>query len=161
MGLFGDLSHDRGITEPAAEAIEMPATFESLGIKFLYPDNWTVVDRDQGEGEEGVTLELPTGGFFSMERELEGRTQQELIEQITQAFSEEYGEVECDEIRLDDAQEGERTLDFRFYYLDLVIVSRLVIMTTDQATLVIQMQAEIRDFDANELVLQAILKQIR
>jgi hypothetical protein len=52
-------------------------------------------------------------------------------------------------------------VDFRFYYLDLLITSRLVIVATDEATLVVQMQAESRDFDANEMVFAAILKQIR
>jgi len=40
-------------------------------------------------------------------------------------------------------------------------VSRLVIISVGDATYVIQIQAENRDFDSNEMVLAAILKQIR
>jgi hypothetical protein len=139
----------------------MPATFESLGIKFLYPDNWAVSERDESEGDQGVTLELPTGGFFSLEREREGRTAEELIEEVNEALQEDYGEVEREEFRLEDAPADERAVDFRFYYLDLVVISRLVIVQTDTARYLIQMQAESRDFDANAMVLLAILKQIR
>jgi hypothetical protein len=139
----------------------MPATFESFGIKFLYPDNWTVADRDQSDGNEGVTLELPSGGFFTIERESVGQLIEELIEEIAESIEQDYGEVEREDVRLDDAPSDERAVDFRFYYLDLLITSRLVIVATDEATLVVQMQAESRDFDANEMVFAAILKQIR
>jgi hypothetical protein len=139
----------------------MPATFESFGIKFLYPDNWTVADRGQSDGNEGVTLELPSGGFFTIERESVGQLIEELIEEIAESIGQDYGEVEREDVRLDDAPSDERAVDFRFYYLDLLITSRLVIVATDEATLVVQMQAESRDFDANEMVFAAILKQIR
>jgi hypothetical protein len=139
----------------------MPATFESFGIKFLYPDNWTVADRDQSDGNEGVTLELPSGGFFTIERESVGQLIEELIAEIAESIGQDYGEVEREDVRLDDAPSDERAVDFRFYYLDLLITSRLVIVATDEATLVVQMQAESRDFDANEMVFAAILKQIR
>jgi len=139
----------------------MPATFESFGIKFLYPDNWTVAHRDQEEGSDGVTFDLPTGGFFSLEREREGQLVEELIEEIADSIEQQYGDVEREELQLEDAVGNERTVEFRFYYLDLVIVSRLVILNLHDATYVIQMQAESRDFDSNELVFAAILKQIR
>ena len=139
----------------------MPATFESFGIKFLYPDNWTVSERDEMEGSDGVTLELPSGGFFTVEREHEGQLAEELIEQIADSIEEDYGEVEREDCELADAKQGERAVEFRFYYLDLLIISRLVILTVGDATYVVQMQAESRDFDSNELVFTALLKQIR
>lgn len=139
----------------------MPANFESFGIKFLYPDNWKVSDRGEDEGSEGVTLELPSGGFFTIERELEGQIEEELIEEILDSFEQEYEEVERENIQLDDAGPNERAVEFRFYYLDLLVISRLVILPIEEQTYLIQMQAESRDFDANEMVFAAILKQLR
>jgi hypothetical protein len=139
----------------------MPRTFESFGIKFLYPDNWTVAQRGEDEGDQGVTLELPSGGFFTIEREQEGQLAEELIEEIADSLEEDYGQVEREDLRLEDAAEGERTVDFRFYYLDLLIISRLMVIHVGSATYLIQMQAESRDFDSNELVFSALLKQIR
>ncbi len=139
----------------------MPATFDSFGIKFLYPDNWSVADRSENEGNEGVTLDLPSGGFFTIECEHEGQLAEELIEEIADTIEEDYGEIEREEIRLTGAPDNEKAVEFRFYYLDLLILSRLVIVNINNATYLVQMQAESRDFDANEMVFAAILKQIR
>ncbi|MCG8650768.1 MAG: hypothetical protein MI861_13100 [Pirellulales bacterium] len=139
----------------------MPATFDAFGIRFLYPDNWSIADREEDEGTDGVTLELPTGGFFSVERDQQGMLDEELIEEVSNTIEEDYTEVEREEIVLEGASQGERAIDFRFYYLDLLIISRLVLITIDGARYLVQFQAESRDFDANERVLAAILQQLR
>lgn len=139
----------------------MPATFESLGIKFLYPDNWTITDRSAEEGIDGVTFDLPAGGFFSLERARNLSSNDELIDAIQAGIAKEYGEVERTVVDVPGALAGELTVDFQFYYLDLIIISRLMIARINDLKFVIQMQAESRDFDANEMVFQAILKQIR
>ena len=76
-------------------------------------------------------------------------------------IAEDYDEIEREEVSLSGALPNETTIDFRFYYLDLLIVSRLIILESEGRTLVLQLQAESRDFDENELVFAAILKQIR
>ena len=139
----------------------MPATFESFGIRFLYPDNWTVAQRGEDESDEGLTLELPSGGFFSIELEDEGHSDDEVIKRVEEAIRVEYHEVETEEVALNDASEDERCVDMRFYYLDLLIISRLVLVKRDAETLIVQIQSESRDFDQNEPVFNAILKQIR
>ena len=45
----------------------MPAQFDSFGVRFLYPDNWSVAERDDEDGEFGVTLDVHGGGFVSVE----------------------------------------------------------------------------------------------
>lgn len=139
----------------------MPATFESFGIKFLYPDNWKEIERPEDEGSDGVTLELPTGGFFSIEKEHEGQQVSEIIKQVANSIADDYEEIEREEVLLPESLPNEKTIDFRFYYLDLLIVSRLIILQAEDRTLVLQLQAESRDFDDNELVFAAVLKQIR
>jgi hypothetical protein len=138
----------------------MPASFDSFDIKFLYPDNWSLVDRAAGEENEGVTLELPSGGFFSIEREAEGQLADELIEELASSFENEYGEVEREDLSLESQDDIERAVEFRFYYLDLLIISRMLILNRREKTYVIQMQAESRDFESNEMVFNAILKQL-
>ena len=139
----------------------MPATFESFGIKFLYPDNWTVSARGDDESDEGVTLDLPSGGFFSIEVDDEGLTNEELIKRVHETLRGEYNEIEVEDVTLDGAGENEQTTELRFYYLDLLIVSRLVLLNRQRETLMVQIQAESRDFEQNEQVFAAILQQIR
>lgn len=139
----------------------MPATFDSFGLKFLYPENWQLLERQEDEGNEGVTLELPGGGFFAVERLHDWRGDEEVLGQVVTSISEEYSDVERELVRLEGAGEQETATEIRFYYLDLLVVSQAVLLTTSQHRYLIQMQAESRDFDANKPVFAALLKQIR
>lgn len=139
----------------------MPATFDDFGIRFLYPDNWIVAARAGDSATQGVTLELPSGGFFSIEQADTEISEDELLDQVAKTVSNEYDEVERETIELDDAQLSERAIELRFYYLDLLIVSRIVLISAGNQRLLVQIQAESRDFDANELVFGAIFKQLR
>jgi len=136
----------------------MPATFDDFGLTFLYPDNWSIVERAEDEGDDGVTFELPSGGFFSIETVREPQSGDQLVDSIAESIISDYGEAEREELT---AAEGQRKVDFRFYYLDLLIVSRVLILAIGRTTYLLQMQAESRDFDQNEMVFEAIVKQLR
>ena len=138
----------------------MPTTFESFGVRFLYPDNWIEIENS-GQTITGVTLELPSGGFFSVDQQLDDVNGNDLLEEIERTLIAEYSEVEREDVILDNAIGGERTIELRFYYLDLLIVSRVVLLGGFTPPLVLQMQAEARDFDSNEKVFEAILQQLR
>ena len=138
----------------------MPATFDSFGIKFLYPDNWSLLRREASEGQEGVTLELPSGGFFSIERERAGERPETILESVAASFEKDYGEVEREELVGESFSRFERAEEFRFYYLDLLIISRLLFLVREGIPYLIQMQAESRDFDSNERVFDAIIRQL-
>lgn len=139
----------------------MPQSFESFGIKFLYPDNWKQMERPDDEGKEGVTLELPSGGFFTVEKFSVADQVDDLIKAIKESFDEDYGDVELERIAVDELPEVEDAFEFRFYYLDLLVISRLLILEREGSRLAIQMQAESRDFDENERVFAALIQQIR
>ena len=91
----------------------------------------------------------------------EGQIEEEIIEELSDAFEQDYEQVEREDIVLENAGSNERAVEFRFYYLDLLVISRAVILHIDESMYLIQMQAESRDFDANEMVFSAILKQLR
>ena len=142
----------------------MPAEFNSFGIRFLYPENWTLVDREEGEGNGGATLDLPGGGFVSLEMTHGGEVDQ-VIERVVTAIANDYDAIERENLTLEVLPAGAPVTDLRFYFLDLLIVSRVVVLPVrpegdEDALLVLQLQAESRDFDKNEPVFAAILKQI-
>lgn len=139
----------------------MPATFSSFGLKFLYPDNWKPVEREESEGGEGVTLELPSGGFFAVERLHDWRSDEAVLEQVATSIQEEYSDVERELLQLEGAGEEETSIEVRFYFLDLLVVSQVVLLTAGGHRYLVQMQAESRDFDQNAQVFTALLKQIR
>ncbi|MCM2371186.1 hypothetical protein [Aporhodopirellula aestuarii] len=148
----------------------MPATFEGFGLKLLYPENWTLAPRGDDEGDQGLTLDLPSGGFLSIETLPITRSDDEILAEIDEMLREQYGNVESQEVKLTGASDGERAVDLSFYHLDLVVFSRVVLLDAPDSTrrqmpiagrLLIQFQAESRDFDENEMVFSALLKQIR
>ncbi|TWT55660.1 hypothetical protein [Allorhodopirellula solitaria] len=148
----------------------MPATFEGFGLKLLYPDNWKLVPRGDDEGDQGATFDLPSGGFVSIETLPITRGDDELVDEITNMLREQYTDVESDEVHLTGAADDERCVDLSFYHLDLVVFSRIVLLDAPASTrdqmpiagrILVQFQAESRDFDANEMVFTALLKQIR
>ena len=150
----------------------MPATFESLGLNFLYPDNWVIATRSAEEGIDGATFDLPSGGFFSIERVdrlgpdrmatvEDGVREETLIASIEKLIVDEYGEVEREEWPEEKLEQADRVVDLNFYYLDLLIISRLIFIGLADGKFVIQIQAESRSFEENELVFAAIMKQLQ
>lgn len=135
----------------------MPATFNGHGLHFLYPDNWSIVEPSDEAPESGVALELPTGGFFSIELAQDHQTDQQIITEIRETIEEEYGDTEVDELPAD---EGDRRIDLQFYFLDLLVIFRLMLLERSGRRLIVQIQAESRDFEANEPVFDAIVKQL-
>lgn len=160
------------VSLPPPVPILMPATFESLGLTFLYPDNWVIAERAAEDGIDGATLELPSGGFFSLERvdrlgpdrvpTAEDDVREEtLIASIEKLIVDEYGKVEREEWPEQKLEQADRVVDLNFYYLDLLIISRLIFIGLADGKFVIQIQAESRSFEENELVFAAIMKQLQ
>ncbi len=142
----------------------MPAKFDSIGLKFLYPDNWVELPRD-ADAADGVTLELPGGGFFSVEKVHDPRPADVILDELVESVGQAYQDAEHEPIPLDPAIVPPRQIDasaaeIRFYFLDLLIVSRLILITRRDARYIVQAQAENRDFDANLPVFDAVLKQL-
>ncbi len=140
----------------------MPSSFSALGMQFLYPDNWVQQSNDQSEADLGVVFDLPSGGFFSIERLNAEQDNDLIVSELADAFGQEYGEVESEELAVDaEAMPGVlRAIEHRFYYLDLLIISRLMFLEVASEDFVCQYQSESRDFEKNEMVITAILKQI-
>jgi hypothetical protein len=137
----------------------MPSTFDDFGLRFLYPDNWQLQARESDDDSDSVTLEMPSGGFFSVTQYKGHPPIEAVLEPIMVAMKAEYPDVEIEEF---DALEDESdSIEFRFYYLDLLIVARVTAMLLGEKTVVVQVQAESRDFDAGEPVFAAMLKSIR
>lgn len=138
----------------------MPSTFDDFGLRFIYPDNWQIQSRDSDEASDGVTLELPRGGFFSVTKYRAAPPMDVVLEKIVSAMRAEYPELEAEELGDIDDDDSE-TIELRFYYLDLLIIARIMAMTIASQTIVVQIQAESREFDAGEPVFAAMMKSIR
>lgn len=135
----------------------MAVEYTRNGLKFLYPDNWTV----SGEGESvmesaWVTLESPSAGYWTVHRYPSTYFQQQIIDGLVAGMEEEYPELERapTRCRIADFQlEGEQAY---FYYLDLLIRWQVMAITRDGQVLLFEWQAEDQEFDQLQPVFEAI-----
>ncbi len=141
----------------------MPGSFNGCGVQFLYPDNWTVTEQVEEDGGPpcGVTVESPLGAFFSVNRYPHVTVPKSVIDQATQAMRGEYDPVEVVPYEAEDGFVQEVATELSFYYLDLLIVCRMVAILDRGDVVLVQMQGENRDFDSLEPVFLAMLKSLR
>ena len=141
----------------------MPKTVTFGDLEILYPENWIPVGRSEDEGP-GVDWELPSGGFFSLEKRdaIENGLDPTLdwIETHRQQLIEDYENIEEETIESDLPAGATAGVEFRFFYLDLLILSRLYWVVRDGQPWTVQIQAESRRFEENERVFAAILRQL-
>jgi hypothetical protein len=125
----------------------------------MYPDNWSLLEQE--EPIATVTIESPLGAFFSVSRYPGVTDPQHAIDQAVGAMQGEYDPMEV--LPFEDPQGfvAEKGVEMSFYYLDLLISSRLLAMVDRGDVLLIQIQGENRDFDEQEPVFLAMLKTLR
>ena len=44
----------------------MIAYYEKCGIRFAYPENWTIADEQLDESPQGVSVHSPEGGYWDL-----------------------------------------------------------------------------------------------
>ncbi len=132
------------------------ALFDKAGIRFQYPENWTLDESDALGGQRSVALYTPGGGFWSVIIHPPGEHIERLLDTAVKAMRKEYKELDVEPVieNLGDVQlEG---YDLNFYCLDLTNSALLRVAQSSDATLLIMYQAEDREFDAIGKVFQAI-----
>ena len=145
----------------------MTATYDKLGIQFLYPENWKLFDETDAVPHV-VTLEAPDGSstwsVHVYDRDFDAS---ELLKETLGALQDTYPDVEIAPLKDDkclqllselpqietDSIQGTEAM---FYCLDFLIQARLYLVATSEHRLLIWTQAEDRDFDQQELVFSAI-----
>lgn len=129
----------------------------------MYPENWKLSEDTSSSGSTtGFMIESPTSAFMTVNEYPWNVAPREAIEKAREAMEAEYPESEFEPFEPKLMLKGEeiadsRAGDVRFYYLDLLVISRLIAFTVNKKTYLIQIQAEDRDFDKLEQVFQAML----
>lgn len=135
----------------------MPKQYSGMRISLLYPDTWTMTEDHPGQPRQGVVLESPGGSFLAINL-LEGETSpEEVVRQASEAMTAEYEDIESEPLTLQIANQEFAGVVQRFYYLDFVIVSKIIAIPVDDALYLVQIQGEDRDIDQQTLVFEAIL----
>jgi hypothetical protein len=135
----------------------MPQQFEGLGLSLLYPDSWTLIEEGTEGGTRGVNLESPGGSFLSINVYDMQADPADVIAEATEAMEAEYDEIESEPLQVTVADQQLHGTVQRFYYLDFVIVSKIIAVPHGEQMFLVQIQGEDRDIEQNERVFEAIL----
>jgi hypothetical protein len=143
-----------------AKGAAMPAVFEKLGIRFMYPDNWTLDESEALEGNDTVTVYSPDGAFWSIIMHPPGLEPKDLVDAAVDAMRDVY-----DELDAETGQEtiGERTVvssEMNFYCLDLTNTAIARSFATPTATYLLLCQADDREFEEVGPVFEAITRSL-
>lgn len=134
----------------------MPKTFDRLGVKFQYPDNWTLDDSDAVAGRESVTIYSPAGPFWSLAIHPGDANLESLGKDVVETIQGEYTEVEVEPLRetlLDEELVG---YEMHFFYLDLITTIEVRCFRLGDRAYTVYCQGEDRGFDALAKVFQAM-----
>lgn len=138
----------------------MPQHFSKLGLSFLFPDNWTLDDRDAAAGSKSVTVYSPGGAFWSVSVHPASSKPEKLAEAAVQAMREEYAEIEAERTIAFSAGHELTGYDLAFYYLDLTNTACVRCFQTPGASYAIFYQAEDHEFAQFERVFAAMTRSL-
>lgn len=140
--------------------IIMPASFDQFGIRFDYPDNWTVESSEDDNSNAQVVVSGPQTAFWQLSKHPAGTELEPLFDEVLAALRSEYEEIEVEPE--DEVVEGRMVRGFsvNFFYLDLTNTCWLRGFETPEANYLLVCQAEDREFAQVELVFRAMLASV-
>ena len=140
----------------------MPKIRRALGLSITYPNNWTVSEDLHEEQVVGFQIQSPASAFLSLLSFDWSTTPDQAIEQATQAIQSEYDNVESENfdpelVSHPGPLSDRRGRELYFYYLDLLIRTKLIAFGVPHHTFLVQFQAEDSEFESMERVFDAML----
>lgn len=134
----------------------MTAKYERDGITFQYPENWTLDEDPKTGTPRTISVTSDEGAFWSASLYLTDQPLKELQQQYVEALEAEYEDLEIDDVEFQLGSETILATDFQFYCLDFLVHSRLIVTQIGKYHVLIDWQAEDRDFDKMEPVFMAV-----
>lgn len=140
----------------------MTRVHQIRGIECTYPENWQLSEDREDDRLVSFTLQSPNTAFMSVYISRDPGRASELIEEMTEMLRAEYEEVEIASIDAESLNLGKfetdmSIVDLNFYYLDLLVTTRLIGFSSSDRTVLVQCQAEDREFASLEMVFKAML----
>jgi hypothetical protein len=134
----------------------MPAIYEKLGVRFLYPENWSVQDEEDEDWPRSVTLQSPQTGFWSLHVYPAGHEVKPVVKELIAGIQAEFTDIEVLPAKETFGETPTAGVDLAFFYLDLLVEAKIRSLRTPSATLIWLYQAESKEFEVMEPVFQAI-----
>lgn len=134
----------------------MPALFEQSGLRFEYPENWTLETDELLEGGLEVTVTSPSGAFWSVSVHSSEGNMRSLLDTVLASMKEEFSDLDAEWAGEFAVERELRGYNVNFYCLDLTNTARIRGFQDRSATYLLIFQAEDHDFEALEPVFMAM-----
>ncbi len=144
------------IPKPLSFESHMPATFNKLGLRFTYPENWTVDESEALEGAAAVTVFSPGGSFWSVSLHSKETPARDLVRSAVKALKQTYEELDAEEVSEVLADKQLQGSDVNFYCLDLTNTAQIRAFAAPNFHVVVLCQADDREFEAIADVFKAM-----
>lgn len=138
----------------------MPATYEKLGIRFDYPENWSVDEEEAQQTRSSVSVYSPGGAFWSIAIHPRSADPQELTFAALKAMREVYNELDAEPRQGSIAGNDSQGFEMNFYCLDLTNTAVVESFRAEEATYVVFWQAEDREYERLGPVFRAITRSL-
>lgn len=141
----------------------MPAVFDQLGLRFEYPENWSLdeqVSESSSSAEEQVIVSSPETAFWQLCKHPSQTDLEPLFDEALSALRSEYQQLEVEPANdtLDSTVvEG---YNVNFYCLDFTNTAWLRGFKTPEATYLLLCQAEDQEFKTVGPVFLAMLASL-
>ena len=134
----------------------MPAVYDKLGIRFQYPDNWTLDESAALAGERSVSVHSPGGAFWSIVLHDPDTDPGELAAAALEALQAEYRDSESEAVHEQIGQHAIEGYDLNFFYLDFTNTALIRAFRTSSGVSLVLCQAEDNELNVLGPVFRAI-----
>jgi hypothetical protein len=134
----------------------MPSEFDKLGIRFQYPDNWTLNEDAALAGCRSVSVFSPGGAFWTVSIHPRNTDPTRLAQTAVETMRAEYADLEVEEVSEVVAGHEMIGYDLNFYYLDLTNTAVVRSVRGGAAAYTVLYQAEDREFAEIHEVFRAV-----
>lgn len=134
----------------------MTAIYEKLGVRFMYPANWEVVDDDPAGDPRTIAVHNQTGAFWSITAYRSGVGADEIASTALAALREEYADLEAEPRSEKIGQVDATGYEVQFYVEPFVAAARIRAFEHDSQMVLLLCQAEDQEFDRLQRVFDAM-----
>ncbi len=138
----------------------MSAVYNKLGLRFMYPENWEVIDEDPHAEPRTVSVHNDSGAFWAITTYPPGIDPVEISTTALSALRDEYADMEAEHCREEIGAEkiaAEATgYDLQFYVGQLLAAARIRVFAHHDRLYLMLCQAEDREFEELSPVFRAM-----
>jgi hypothetical protein len=135
----------------------MLADFSQFGIRFHYPENWSLDPQALLNGGREITVYSPAGAYWSVAIYDRGTEPAEILQEFVTSLRQEYEQLDHSSFTESILGQDSLACECNFYYLDLTNTAMARVLTGVWANYLIFYQAEDREFAKLEPVFTAMI----